>query len=164
MQMICEGHPQIVSVSRGMRFIQVFPDILPEPVLVGDTGVDDRGVSLYGSVILDGGLFRMWHIVYPGVSHGGNHYQVACAESDDGLTWRKPSYGVMEHGGSAENHLTDLPFHYCPSVFIDPNAPAEAKYRVSGVHAPDPGAEGKEAGLYGVRRGYYTAHSADGIH
>ena len=165
MQIVCEGHPQIVSVSRGMRFIQVFPRVEPDPVLQGDTDVDGAGVSLYGSVIQEGDRFRMWHVVYPGARYAGGKFRIACAESDDGLTWRKPHYGIIGSGGTKNNHLVDLPFTYCPNVFIDPHAPSETRYRATGVNAPSFGMDNSDVhpNLRGDRRGYFTAHSADGL-
>jgi len=65
MQIVCEGHPQIDWVSQGFEFIQTRPTILPEPVLSGESDADGTGVSIYGSVIRDGGLFRMWYQAWP---------------------------------------------------------------------------------------------------
>ena len=54
--------------------------------------------------------------------------------------------------------MTDLPFH-CPSVFVDSTAPAPMRYRAFGWTKPDP-----SLGESVKRRGYFTAHSSDGIH
>jgi hypothetical protein len=82
---------------------------------------------------------------------------VAYAESDDGVRWTKPTMKVLEHG-PGPNHLTDLGLH-CPSVYIDPHAPASRRYRATGcgykgLHLCNPKV---------TDQGYYTAHSSDGL-
>lgn len=161
MQLVCEGHPQIRSMSSGMRVVLNSPTVLAEPVLEGACDADATGVSIYGSVIRDGGVFRMWYQAWPRDWNGDDVITVACVESDDGLSWRRPRYGLVECMGSKDNPLTDLPFH-CPSVFIDPDADPGARYRAFGYTAPY-----KFAGRFPQTvnaPGYYTAHSGDGLH
>jgi len=76
----------------------------------------------------------MWYTAFPREWDGrDSSARIACAESDDGLVWQKPHYGVMECAGSTDNHLTDLRF-ISPSVLIDPTAPPEMRYRAFGWH------------------------------
>jgi hypothetical protein len=83
---------------------------------------------------------------------------VGYAESDNGIDWRKPTLGFVDYGPDATN-LVDLAMH-SPSVYIDPTAPASARYRACGMIGPgDLGANPAAA-----RSGYYSAHSADGLH
>ena len=161
MQPICEAHPQLVGLSQGLRLTLHAPTVLGDPVLQGTTDADGAGVSIYGSVLRDGGRFRMWHQAWPRDGSGGDAVTVACVESDDGLAWRRPEYGLVECNGSGQNQLTDLPFH-CPSVFIDPDAGAEARYRAFGFTGPKRLDGRFSHPLEGD--GYYTAHSSDGIH
>lgn len=161
MQPICEAHPQLIGLSQGLRLTLHAPTVLDDPVLQGATDADAAGVSIYGSVLRDGGRFRMWHQAWPRDWSGSDAVTVACAESDDGLEWRRPSYGRVDCGGSAQNHLTDLPFH-CPSVLVDPDAAAEARFRAFGFTGPRR-LDGRFSHQL-ERDGYYTAHSADGIH
>jgi len=152
MHPICEGHPQITWLSPGMQFIQTCPVVLPKPVICCDTEADSAGAQLYGSVVRDGGLFRMWYAAYPRDWGGRDSAsRVACAESDDGVVWRKPRYGVMPCAGSTDNHLTDLLF-LSPSVFIEPGAPPSMRFRAFGWYLHP-------------QRGWasHTAFSADGI-
>lgn len=158
MQIICEGHPRILGVSEGARFLCRPPDVLDEPVLTGDTAVDDHGCSIYGSVLRDGGGYRMWYQAWSR-DVKGDSLAVGCVESDDGLTWRRPAYGLVERGGDRDNHLTDLPFH-APSVFVDPDAPEARRYRAFGYTDP---ARATGYDLAPGALGYYTAHSADGL-
>ena len=162
MQLICEGHAQITGVSDGMRLVLQRPRVLEEPVLKGDTDADAAGCSIYGSVIEDGGSFRMWYQAWPRDWGGKDVVQVACVESDDGLNWRRPSYGLHECCGSRDNHLTDLAVH-CPSVFVDPRGGEERRYRAFGYTSLE---KSRAAGFaHDIGEvGYYSAYSADGIH
>jgi hypothetical protein len=117
-----------------------------------DTEADGSGAQIYGSVLRDGGRLRMWYAAFPRVWDGrASSTRVACVESDDGLVWRKPRYGVMSCAGSADNHLTDLLF-LSPSVIMDPTAPPGMRFRAFGF-CDHP------------QRGWasHTAFSADGI-
>jgi hypothetical protein len=161
MQPICETHPQLRALSQGLHLTLHSPTVLDQPVLQGDSDTDAAGASIYGSVIRDGGLFRMWYQAWPRDWSGGDAVTVACAESDDGLTWRRPSHGLVECCGTRDNHLTDLPFH-CPSVLIDPNADADGRFRAFGFTGPNRLGDRFSHSL--ASDGYYTARSADGIH
>ena len=160
MQLICEGHPQITGVSHGMRLVLNKPTVLEEPVLQGDSTADAMGCSIYGSVIDDGGTFRMWYQAWPRDWDGSDEVSVASTESDDGVNWRRPSCGLVECSGGKQNNLTDLAVH-CPSVFIDPHGGVEKRYRAFGYTSAE-----KLKGRYDHdigAVGYYTAYSPDGV-
>ncbi|PKO22233.1 MAG: hypothetical protein CVU38_10570 [Chloroflexi bacterium HGW-Chloroflexi-1] len=161
MQLICEGHPQISSLSEGLLVVLNHPTVLDQPVLQGGSDADASGASIYGSVMRDGGVFRMWYQAWPRDWDGTDTVAVGCVESDDGLSWRRPNYGLIECCGARKNQLTDLPFH-CPSVMIDPDAEPSARYRAFGY--ADPGKLGNKYAYKVNESGYYTAHSADGLH
>ncbi len=101
------------------------PKVRPEPVLkpspFGSGAPDDLAAHFYGTVLCDGGKFRMWYYA----CHWGKNpdwparmmQQVAkpaagelfqgplCyAESDDGITWRKPVLGQVLFKGSRANN------------------------------------------------------------
>ncbi len=158
MQIVCEASPRLAGVSEGARFVSHPPHFHDDPVLTGDSFVDGYGCSIYGSVLQDEGRFRMWYQAWPRENDGTDSLCVGCVESDDGIHWTRSSYGLIERGGSSDNHLTNLPFH-APSVFIDPHAAADRRYRAFGYLHPE------RATGYDVsgERGYYTAHSADGL-
>ena len=99
----------------------------------------------YHSVFHDGERYRMyykaWHIdVRKGSINTGRHPLYCCyAESDDGITWRKPDLGIWDFKGSKQNNITMIsktvkglkvdPGH--PAVFMDenPNAAPDAKFK-----------------------------------
>jgi hypothetical protein len=101
--------------------------------------------SGYHSVFQDGDRYRMyykaWHLdVGEKKLNTGRHPLYCCyAESDDGITWRKPHLGINEFQGSTQNNITLTsgklgPLNVDaghPAVFKDenPNAPADARYK-----------------------------------
>ena len=114
-------------------------------------------MSIYGTVLDDGGRFRMWYQAWPKDWDGGNAQLVGYAESDDGIAWRKPTLNLEDYGGRS-NNLCNLNFH-APSVFVDPNAPGSRRYRATGCVPAGTTAGGRQV----EQSGYYTAHSADGL-
>ena len=55
------------------------------------------------SVVRDGDVYRMY---YEGRDWPESHPTViCCAESSDGLNWVRPSYGLVEFGGSRDNNI-----------------------------------------------------------
>ena len=114
------------------------PTVRREPVLrpgpLGSGAPDDLAAHFYGTVLHDAGKFRMWYYAchrgknpdWPphqmqqiarlpgwllGVRAGYEIYQgpLCYAESDDGLTWRKPALGQVTFKGSRANHALALP-------------------------------------------------------
>ena len=115
-----------------------------EVSLVHDEPWEGTG-SGYHSVFQDGDLYRMyykaWHLdVGEKKLNTGRHPLYCCfAESDDGVTWRKPKLGIYEYQGSRQNNITLMsgklgPLNVDaghPAVFKDenPEAPADARYK-----------------------------------
>ena len=157
MEVLFESRLDIKNVEGRLYPIQGKAELHPEPVLVGDTLADAAGASMYGTVLHDGGRYRMWYQAWPEDWGGGNSALVGYAESDNGMDWVKPKLGLVEYG-PAPNNLCDLGFH-APAVFIDPDAPAGRRYRATGSAAPR--YEGVNPNV--KARGYWTAHSADGL-
>ncbi len=158
MELLFESRQEVGNVSGKAYPVQGRARLHPEPVLLGSNDADGAGVSCYGTVLREGGVYRLWYQAWPRNWNGENASLVAYAESTDGLVWRKPSL-ALHPTRRGDNNLTDLPFH-SPAVFVDPTAPAAARYRATGY--TEPRYEGVPAGLAGG--GYYTAHSADGLH
>jgi hypothetical protein len=151
MELLFESRICVGTITGKMSPVQGRATLHEEPVLVGDTEADGAGASIYGSVMHDGGCFRMWYQAWPRDWSGPDVALVGYAESDDGIEWRKPNLTVPDTGGPTGN-LTNLGFH-SPSVFIDPASDSETRYRATGCAKSE-----------GVRvRGYYTSHSSDGL-
>lgn len=149
---------------------------------------------IYGSVIVDGGKYRMWYQAQSGLAH------VAYAESRDGIAWEKPDLGLVEIDGKPTNlvagrrtraggHNLPLPpvarpeiafpfFYELFGVHKDPDDPDPSRRYKMGFLDSDyeyKGTEGDpfhryqaetEAGLVlkPQRRGLGVAGSPDGIH
>ena len=88
----------------------------------------EQGGLHYPCVLLDGGRYRLWYWT-TGAAEGAFRLH-AYAESEDGLRWERPELGLVEYEGSKSNNLV---FHYedfeLNSVFIDPNADPEERYK-----------------------------------
>lgn len=73
--------------------------------------VDAHGVQFYGSIIHDGGKYRMWYVAFDDqVDHAvkSERWRAAYAESVDGVNWVKPELGLVEFRGSKKNNLVDV--------------------------------------------------------
>jgi hypothetical protein len=158
MELLFEGRTNLGGMSGSLRFIQHQPEIHPEPVLRPDATGDGKRVSLYGSVLRDGGKLRMWYYAVPrGQGERVDAAFVAHAESEDGLTWTKPALGLVEPD-LGPNNLTNLGLHSA-TVFMDPDSPATHRFRATGC-----GKKGYAGSHPNISlTGYYTAHSADGL-
>jgi hypothetical protein len=72
---------------------------------------DARGVQFYGSVIKEGGKFRMWYVAFDDDTKNkvaSSRWRAAYAESTDGLSWTKPNLGLVKFNGSKDNNLLDM--------------------------------------------------------
>jgi hypothetical protein len=114
------------------------PAVRLEPVLAPSApdsdAPDNLAAHFYGTVLRDGGKFRMWYYAchrgtnpdWPprmmrqiarkpgwliGAREGFEVYQgpLCYAESDDGIEWRKPAVGQVLFKGSRANNALDLP-------------------------------------------------------
>jgi hypothetical protein len=159
MELLYETRQDIAAVRGKMYFFMRTPEVRQTPVLEPDkTGmVDGTGVSIYGTVLHDGGIYRMWYQAWPTDWDGGDVSLVGYAESDDGVVWKKPDLGLVDYHGT-KNNLCDLGFH-SPSVFIDPVAPESHRYRAAGYTRPN-----RVGSVDVARAGYFTSHSSDGLH
>jgi hypothetical protein len=158
MELLFESRTNLSGFSGHLNFVQYQPRIHPEPVLRCDTFADGAGVSIYGSVLNDGGRLRMWyHAIPQDWDYQRDMSSIAYAESDDGIHWSKPPLGILQHGPEP-NHLTNLGLHSA-TVFIDPLSPPSQRYRATGCGYRDLFLAHPEI----TTMGYYTAHSCDGL-
>jgi len=105
------------------------------PFIHSDKPWDTRGISI-STLIYEDGKYRAW-----GICGSDRHEIWKCYfESTDGLHWKKPNLGIVEFEGSTNNNLLDVRFPAFStggpsykessfSVFIDPNAPPEERYK-----------------------------------
>ena len=99
-----------------------------DPVMTADPRLE-RGTCIYGTVHHDGEHFRMWYQPIPLASQGaGNPYDVAYAESTDGVHWERPNLGLVERGGSKNNNLVTFRGHGPSVIDLGTAAPPEKRY------------------------------------
>jgi hypothetical protein len=93
------------GVSRTWQQAQKHPR---NPMLVPD-GPDEQMSLLFGAVMQDEGLFKMWYLFATPRGPATGY-----ATSADGLTWEKPNLGLFEIAGTKNNNacLFDYPRYY----------------------------------------------------
>lgn len=158
MQLLFESRPEIANLDGKLRWVQQHPRIHEVPVLGPSHSGDGAGCSIYGSVLFDQGMYRMWYQGWPRDWNGGNSCIVCYAESDDGVSWRKPELNLDDRFDTP-NGVTDLGMH-APAVFMDPAAPSSHRYRATGCASSSYAGANRAITV----TGYYTAHSSDGLH
>jgi hypothetical protein len=138
------------------------------PVLWPREEWEGKVALVYGSVIREGGKYRMWYHSGPGVSY---------AESDDGIHWRRPGLGIVEvdrhptnvviNRHAAEGEPGHIPYYYelfgvtCDDR--DPNASRRYKMGFLSIQREYSGPR-EDPFHRGSRRGLGVATSPDGIH
>jgi len=105
----------------------------------------------------DSGRFRMWYsswLRYQGPEGVGMRFPTLYAESDDGVTWRRPELGILSYAGSTKNNFVI----HGGSIhgLLEATAPARPEQRFTALVLLEPD--------YVEREGYYIYTSADGIH
>ncbi|MHB9130211.1 MAG: hypothetical protein ACYDBB_03855 [Armatimonadota bacterium] len=105
------------------------------PFLVADKPWESMSTG-WGTLLYDQGRYRLWYEAWDKHYRDDFDGRLCYAESDDGITWRKPELGLVEYEGSTRNNLIfdgkmagGMGFHG-HSVFIDPTSPPEARYRM----------------------------------
>jgi len=101
--------------------------------------------------------FKMWYRAQGAQEKPGDygHTFTAYAESDDGVTWRRPNLGLFESNGSTDNNICiDNSNTKNVAIFIDtcPGVPDSERYKAVGRWS-----SGSPSRIYGLA-------SPDGIH
>jgi hypothetical protein len=111
--------------------------------------------SGYCTIIKDAKTYKAYYRGRAALAYDGSPVEVTCyAESQDGISWKKPNLGIYEIMGTRDNNVVlakDPPFshNFCPFLDNNPQATADEKYKaVAGT---------MESGLFGFI-------SKDGIH
>ncbi|MDB6169265.1 MAG: hypothetical protein JWM88_2129 [Verrucomicrobia bacterium] len=144
------------------------PKYRAQPVVTGSKenplAPDQVASQFYGSVVHDGGKYRMWYYAIA-LKEPGDAYRpdvkallqgpVCYAESDDGIAWTKPNLGQVSVRGSTSNNAIALP-----------DALIEGVHVIKDESDPDPQRRFKM--VYNPHNGktwvIRTATSADGLH
>jgi len=125
----------------------------PEPILRPDRPWEGRVPVMYGTVLRREGRFQMWYCT----SGPAKTVQVCYAESDDGLTWRKPDLGLIEYEGSRKNNICLAPefSRYIDDISVIDD-PQDAQWPLKALFWEPCG---EQEPRYGIR----AARSRDGI-
>jgi len=100
-----------IPFSQNLRLEMRSPTRHPANPVVqrGRPGTPDaQGVQFYGSVIREGGKFRMWYVAFDDDTANkvaSARWRAAYAESHDGVHWIKPNLGLVEYRGNKHNNL-----------------------------------------------------------
>lgn len=103
--------------------LHVNPPQAGEIVIRADQPWEQRMISLFLTVLDEGSKLRMWYIC----RDEDNHPNVAYAESEDGVHWRKPKLGIVDYQGSKDNNLVGLT-SLEGSVYRDPQGKPNERY------------------------------------
>jgi len=120
------------GVTRTLHPVRKHPK---NPLLVADRPWEGPAALLYGGVHREpGGLFRMWYLAWNS-AYAREHDRpeeksfICYAESEDGLTWRKPSLGLYDYRGSKDHNIVVGYGMSNTSAFYDPRD-AETPYKI----------------------------------
>jgi len=158
----------IASLTRVKRTVEPARKFQGNPVLWPTEKWEEPRALLYGSIIRDGGKFRMWYL---------SGHSVAYAESDDGIHWTKPRLDLTLVGGERSNVLFAK-----KNIYDGPDA-FPFFHELFGVHRDDRTSDPSRRYIMGFldidwkyngpdglpwrktqRRGLGVAGSPDGIH
>ena len=122
-----------VESSHGVRLTMNPPAQTGQALITGDqpweVGGPEAGLCHYSSVLKESGCIRVWYDTSQSSEYDADYRRVAYAESDDGLRFTKPALGLNEIDGSKANNIVMPGKLGGCSVWIDPNAPAEHRYK-----------------------------------
>ncbi len=130
-----------VDVAHGIR-LEAQAGEKVGPLFACDKPWESAYMMYVASLYFDNGKYRMWYGTTPSdhaegtATWGVDVGLLLCyAESDDGLTWHKPSLGLIEYQGSTDNNIVfGRDFNHdgysSGAVFIDETAPATERYKL----------------------------------
>jgi hypothetical protein len=143
-------HDQLVDVAQTHHVTRTLnaPERI-QKVLTPDQPWEALGFIFYCCVVDDQGALKLFHGSYD--AEKKKHFSLAT--SSDGLHWERPRLGLKTFQGDQHNNI--LPIDAVEaSVFLDPHAPPEKRYRLIYTKGwPDP-----------AKAGVFVASSSDGVH
>ena len=109
-----------VDTPRGIRLVAE-PARRLGPIIQLEKPWEEGGIS-FGTIIFEDGKYRVWG----GCQDADRNAFTCYFESIDMKTWHRPKLGLVEYNGSRDNNLTQAK---SGSIFIDPIAPPEERYK-----------------------------------
>lgn len=117
-----------------------------------EIGTAIAGPYVYGTVLWEGGRFRLWYQIIAEGQH------IGYAESTDGVAWTKPNLGIIQYRGSRANNLVVSAW--------EPEVTGGLCHNPSVIHCPSELEPQRRYVLYGYDPGVgaRAAYSPDGLH
>jgi hypothetical protein len=125
--------------SDGIEYRWGTPQKTGEVLIKSDRPWESMIAGNYPTVIADGGRVRLWYEAYDidGYARGDYSAKLCYAESVGGGPFVKPDLGIVPFDGSSVTNIvfpTDLSWaHHGGTVFVDPSAGPEQRYKLYGV-------------------------------
>lgn len=124
------------------------------PLITKSGAWEGSGPHMGGSAIYDPSdkRFKMWYTVFNRHNYDNRlpfSYNVAYAESVDGITWEKPALGVFEHPADPQNNLIKLGTDKTQNIDVMLNPRPDAY-------------PGKFLAIHNQKGGVFVSHSEDG--
>ena len=120
-----DAHYRTHDIPRGIRIVAQ-PAKRHGPAIKREMPWEQVGLRVY-TLIHEGDKYRMW----AGCQAADGKTRDCYFESTDGYTWTRPSMDMIEFEGSKDNNLT--PGLFGGSLFVDPSAPPEERYKAIGT-------------------------------
>jgi hypothetical protein len=143
----------LVEALGGKASLRLHAPAMKEIALVTDCPWEGNMCGVYKTYFRDGDIFRMYYQAWNGiiVETGGKMLlksapvRICYAESEDGICWRRPSLGLIEFNGSADNNIVfmgngkdDRGVHgFAPYKDANPGCSPEARYKALGANASE---------------------------
>ncbi len=115
------AHFKTTDSPRGIR-IAAQPAQRRGDIIAKERPWEARSIGVK-TLIKDGDTYKLWASCVDAAGQNNACY----FESADGQQWTRPKLGLAEYQGSKENNL--LPSLPAESVFVDPSAPPEQRYK-----------------------------------
>ena len=126
-------YQQLESVSGFVRRLEPPQKHAANPLLLADQPWECGNLQLYGSVIkAPGKPFQLWYSTI----RQPFWIRLGYAESDDGISWRKPLLDLVKHEGKPTNLLLDRDIHGAAVLYDTADPDACRRYKMLAGAAP----------------------------
>jgi len=141
---------RFITSENGVK-LTVNPPVKMESTIVPEKPWELGWVHGWGTVLEDQGKYKMWYPVLPPlgrVDQTGDSSLLCYAESEDGIRWAKPNLGIYEWQGSKSNNILLKISIETATVFIDPRAIPEERYKLVAVFSSKDKSPSGNPGMY----------------
>lgn len=155
---------KFIEESEGVT-LQMNPPVKHGKVMPGTNSWENGIISGAGTLIEDGGKYRLWYTAMPASNLliDDVKFRLCYAESEDGINWEKPNLGLYEWKGSkANNIIMETKVENGGGVFLDPTAPPDERYKLLALMSAK--REKRPHGKAPDGDGLYIYTSPDGLH